>query len=62
MSSIIDWEAAGWYPESWEFVKAVSMIDTRGPLSDWIDFLPTDAIGYFPIEFSIDRLLDQWLG
>jgi hypothetical protein len=62
VSSIIDWEAAGWYPESWEFVKAVSMIDTRGPLSDWINFLPYDAIGYFPMEFSIDRLLDQWLG
>lgn len=62
VSSIIDWEAAGWYPESWEFVKAVSMIDTRGPLSDWIEFLPYDAIGYFPMEFSIDRLLDQWLG
>jgi len=62
VSSIIDWEAAGWYPESWEFVKAVRMIDPRGPLSDWIDFLPTDAIGYFPMEFSIDRLLDQWLG
>ncbi|KAI4677817.1 hypothetical protein J4E81_010747 [Alternaria sp. BMP 2799] len=62
VSAIIDWEAAGWYPESWEFVKAVSMIDPCGPLSDWIDFLPTDAIGYFPMEFSIDRLLDQWLG
>ncbi|KAF2026738.1 hypothetical protein EK21DRAFT_103008 [Setomelanomma holmii] len=62
VSSIIDWEAAGWYPEFWEFVKAVSMIDTRGPLSDWIEFLPYDAIGYFPMEFSIDRLLDQWLG
>jgi len=62
VSSIIDWEAAGWYPESWEFVKAVRMIDPRGPLSDWIDFLPTDAIGYFPMEFSIDRLVDQWLG
>jgi hypothetical protein len=62
VTSIIDWEAAGWYPESWEFVKAVSMINTRGPLSDWIDFLPTGAIGYFPLEFSIDRLLDQWLG
>ncbi|KAI4675980.1 uncharacterized protein J4E84_009779 [Alternaria hordeiaustralica] len=62
VSAIIDWEAAGWYPESWEFVKAVSMIDPRGPLSDWIDFLPTDTIGYFPMEFSIDRLVDQWLG
>ncbi|KAI4714369.1 hypothetical protein J4E89_000048 [Alternaria sp. Ai002NY15] len=62
VSAIIDWEAAGWYPESWDFVKAVSMIDSCGPLSDWIDFLPTDAIGYFPMEFSIDRLLDQWLG
>ena len=62
VSSIIDWEVAGWYPESWEFVKAVSMIDTRGPLSDWFDYLPTNAIGYFPMEFSIDCLLDQWLG
>ena len=62
VSSIIDWEVAGWYPESCEFVKAVSMIDTHGPLSDWFDYLTANAIGYFPMRFSIDCLLDKWLG
>jgi len=62
VSSIIDWETAGWYPESWEYVKALNNIDVRGPLRDWVDFLPTDAIGSFPMEFSVDHLLDAWLG
>ncbi|KAF1916629.1 hypothetical protein BDU57DRAFT_587570 [Ampelomyces quisqualis] len=61
VSSIIDWETAGWYPESWEYVKAVSMADLRGPLRDWKNFLPTDAIGSYITEYSLDSLLDQWL-
>ncbi|KAI3338719.1 hypothetical protein F4824DRAFT_499095 [Ustulina deusta] len=52
VSSILDWEAAGWYPEHWEFVKAMHAIDSRGPLRDWIDYLPTEAIGNYMIEYS----------
>lgn len=62
VTSLIDWEAGGWYPEYWEFVKALSTIDLRGPLADWCDYLPTEAIGIWPLEFSIDSLIGRWLG
>lgn len=61
VTAILDWEFAGWYPEYWEFVKALNTIRTRGPLRDWIDFLPTDAIGSYMIEYSIDCVLGRWL-
>lgn len=62
ITAILDWELAGWYPEHWEFVKALNTVGTRGPLRDWIDFLPTDAIGSYLVEYSIDCVLDRWLG
>jgi len=62
VSGIIDWELAGWYPEYWEFVKALNTINMRGPLCDWIEFLPTEAIGSYPMEYSIDCILGRWLG
>lgn len=55
-------DSAGWYPEYWEFVKALNTIKTRGPLCDWIDFLPTDALESYMVEYSIDCVLDRWLG
>ncbi|KXX83131.1 hypothetical protein MMYC01_200349 [Madurella mycetomatis] len=61
ITALIDWEMSGWYPEYWEFVKALSTINTRGKLSDWFEYLPTDAIGIWPVELSIDSLLDRWL-
>lgn len=39
----LDWELSGWYPEHWEFVKALSTIKAHGKLSDWLEYLPTDA-------------------
>ncbi|KAI3321036.1 kinase-like protein [Xylariaceae sp. AK1471] len=62
VSSILDWETAGWYPEYWEFVKAMHTADSRGPLRDWINYLPTEAIGNFVVEYSIDCLIDRWHG
>lgn len=62
VTSLIDWEMGGWYPEYWEFVKAVATVDARSPLADWIEFLPTRAIGSWPIEFSLDSIIDRWLG
>jgi hypothetical protein len=56
ISAIIDEWPAVWYPESWKFVKAVSAAAIRGPLSDWKNFLPTDAMGNYIIEYSLDRL------
>ncbi|KAK4170648.1 kinase-like domain-containing protein [Triangularia setosa] len=62
VTALLDWELSGWYPEHWEFVKALSTIKAHGKLSDWLEYLPTDAIGSWPVEYSIDTLLDRWLG
>ncbi|KAK2598485.1 hypothetical protein N8I77_011898 [Diaporthe amygdali] len=62
VTSILDWEMAGWYPEYWEFVKALNTADVRGPLADWSDYLPTEAIGQWPLEYSLDLLISRWLG
>lgn len=62
ITSILDWEMAGWYPEYWEFVKALATADERGPLRDWCDYLPTEAIGQWPTEYSIDLLISRWIG
>ena len=59
---LVDWELSGWYLEYWEFVKALCTINARGKLSDWLEYLPTEAIGTWPVELSIDSLLDRWLG
>ncbi|KAL2194284.1 hypothetical protein P885DRAFT_71594 [Corynascus similis CBS 632.67] len=45
ITALIDWELSGWYPEYWEFVKALSTINPRGKLVDWFEYLPTEAIG-----------------
>lgn len=62
VTAILDWEMAGWYPEYWEFVKALNTIDLRSPLADWCDYLPTEAIGQWPMEYSLDLLLSRWIG
>ncbi|KAK4118770.1 kinase-like protein [Parathielavia appendiculata] len=62
VTALLDWELSGWYPEHWEFVKALSTINAHGKLFDWLEYLPTDAIGSWPVEYSIDTLLDRWLG
>ncbi|KAF5121146.1 hypothetical protein E5D57_013482 [Metarhizium anisopliae] len=62
ITAIIDWELAGWYPEYWEFVKALHTVDTKGSLADWNEYLPTAAIGSWPTEFSLDLLIGRWLG
>ncbi|CAK7230172.1 hypothetical protein SCUCBS95973_007482 [Sporothrix curviconia] len=62
ITSILDWEMAGWYPAYWEFVKAMCNASPRGPLSDWPEYLPTDAIGLWPVEYALDSLIGRWLG
>ncbi|KAG9255164.1 uncharacterized protein F5Z01DRAFT_654130 [Emericellopsis atlantica] len=49
-------------PEHWEFVRALNTIPARSSLRDWIDYLPTAAIGKHPIEYSLDCLISRWLG
>ncbi|KAK3313307.1 hypothetical protein B0H66DRAFT_577388 [Apodospora peruviana] len=62
VTSLIDWELGGWYPEYWEFVRAMSMVDVRGNLADWCEYLPMEAIGSWPEEFAVDSLIGRWLG
>ncbi|KAL8282045.1 hypothetical protein RB597_009653 [Gaeumannomyces tritici] len=62
VTSILDWELAGWYPEHWEFVRALNTIGSRGRWNDWVEYLPADAIGQYPVEYSLDCLIDRWLG
>ncbi|KFZ04557.1 hypothetical protein V502_10061, partial [Pseudogymnoascus sp. VKM F-4520 (FW-2644)] len=56
VTSLLDRESSGWYPEYWEFVKALSTVNGRGPMVDWIEYLPTEAIGMWPVEYAIDSL------
>ena len=62
ITSILDWEMSGWYPDYWEFVKSLNTISQGDALEDWRDFLPSDAIGAWPVEFAIDMLISRWLG
>ncbi|KAF7556368.1 hypothetical protein G7046_g6314 [Stylonectria norvegica] len=61
ITSIIDWELAGWYPDYWEYVKALNTITSRG-LRDWPNYLPLEAIGCPVTEYAVDCLIDRWLG
>ncbi|CAK7214688.1 hypothetical protein SEUCBS140593_002266 [Sporothrix eucalyptigena] len=62
VTCILDWEMAGWYPAYWEFVKAMCNASPRGPLVDWPEYLPTGAIGIWPVEYALDSLIGRWLG
>ena len=55
VTGIIDWECAGWYPEYWEYVKALTSV---GPVVDWWRYLPT-ILGTYHAEWAIDRQLEK---
>ncbi|KAK7677750.1 hypothetical protein QCA50_019302 [Cerrena zonata] len=54
---IIDWETGGFYPEYWEYVKAMNLRTVKDD-SDWWDFLPRSIVDYEQ-EIAIDRLLER---
>ena len=62
ISAILDWEFSGLYPEHWEFVRAMdnAYFCDHPELRDWIDYLPTQAIGTYIAEYSIYCLIDSW--
>ncbi|EPS37880.1 hypothetical protein H072_8489 [Dactylellina haptotyla CBS 200.50] len=59
VTGILDWETCGWYPEYWEYVKALNTIDPGDGLDDWWEYLPTESIGTWPYEYAIDLLLEK---
>lgn len=56
---ILDWETCGWYPEYWEFVKALCTVSSNDPLWDWRDYLPA-SIGFWPAEYAFDLWITTW--
>lgn len=62
ISSTVDWKMMDWYPDCWDFVKALNTIGLKGMLFDWCDYLLIEAIGIWPIEYAIDLLISRWLG
>lgn len=60
--AVIDWDKSGWYPEYWEFAKALHTIGARrDPMQDWWQYLPP-SIGVWPMEYSLDRMISSWHG
>jgi len=55
LSAILDWEAAGWLPEYWEFTTAARLMR---PGVWWYDFLTESLIcGNYPKEFECAKAL-----
>lgn len=61
VTAILDWEMCGWYPEYWEYVKALNTITPGGDLGDWWAYLP-QKIGVWPREHAVDLMLSRWHG
>ncbi|RAH58862.1 hypothetical protein BO85DRAFT_511198 [Aspergillus piperis CBS 112811] len=59
ITGIIDWEMCGWYPEYWEYLKALNTIFPGCDCEDWWEYLPT-TIGVWPKEHAVDLMLDKW--
>ena len=61
IASIIDWEKCGFYPEYWEFVKALHTVSPDNHDEDWWEYLP-ESIGIWPAEFCLDKQIMMYLG
>ncbi|PYH63730.1 uncharacterized protein BO88DRAFT_430108 [Aspergillus vadensis CBS 113365] len=59
ITGIIDWETCGWYPEYWEYLKALNTIFPGCNCEDWWEYLPK-TIGIWPKEHAVDLMLDNW--
>ncbi|KAK6353565.1 hypothetical protein TWF696_005527 [Orbilia brochopaga] len=52
----LDWEIAGWFPEHWEFVKAMQPLTK----TDWLDYLLM-ILGEYEDEYMLDSVLGMYL-
>ncbi|KAJ5784020.1 uncharacterized protein N7518_009697 [Penicillium psychrosexuale] len=59
--AILDWEMCGWYPEYWEYVKALNTIIPGNDMDDWWAYLPL-TVGVWPREHAVDLMLSRWHG
>ena len=58
VSGIVDWEQGGWYPEHWEFCRALHIWQWQ---HDWTDYMLQVFQPYYP-EYAIQSILteDLW--
>ena len=61
VSGLIDWEYAGWYPEHWEYVKALYCTMSR-PDKSW-DEAVREVVGpgSYEEELRVDKMLSDEL-
>lgn len=57
VSGILDWEFSGWYPEYWEFSKALYVWKWQ---NDWIDYLVRVLEPYYS-EYAVHSFLTETL-
>ena len=57
VSGIVDWEFSGWYPEYWEFCKALYVWHWQ---NDWVDYLSQILQPYYS-EFAVHTFLTATL-
>lgn len=57
ITGIIDWELSGWYPEYWEFAKALYVWQWQ---NDWFDYL-VDALQPYYAEYAFHSFLARTL-
>jgi thiamine kinase-like enzyme len=58
LSGIIDWECGGWYPEYWEYIKAMS----SSPWSTgWPYMINKVVLDRYRERYAMDRLLDKYM-
>jgi hypothetical protein len=62
ITGLLDWELGGWYPEHWEYVKALNTLSTLdgdedAALTDWWMYLPPVITGY-DAEWALDYVFE----
>ena len=53
VTGMVDWEYSGWYPEYWEFARALYIWQWQ---NDWIESLVQILHPYYP-EYAMHSLL-----
>ncbi|KAF8252535.1 kinase-like protein [Wilcoxina mikolae CBS 423.85] len=66
ITGIVDWEYGGWYPEHWEYLKALNTISTLAEdeersLIEWWKYLPECLSGYDK-EWAVDLVMARMIG
>jgi hypothetical protein len=62
ITGLLEWELGGWYPEHWEYVKALNTLSTLDgdedtALADWWMYLPP-VITSYDAEWALDYVLE----